>query len=52
MSKAELKLVESAAARPDYAPINDYGMIGDLHTGALVNSDGNRRTKRRRVIHR
>ncbi len=26
--------------RPDYRPIEDYGIIGDLHTVALVGSDG------------
>ncbi len=26
--------------RPDYRPIEDYGVIGDLHTAALVGSDG------------
>ncbi|MEM9405942.1 MAG: glycoside hydrolase family 15 protein [Acidobacteriota bacterium] len=42
MNKAELKLVEDEAlgVRSDYEPINDYGMIGDLHTGALVSSHG------------
>ena len=42
MRKAELKLVEipEETERPDYQPINDYGMIGDLHTGSLISSAG------------
>ncbi len=42
MSHVELKLVglQEEEQRPDYFPINDYGMIGDLHTGALINSGG------------
>lgn len=37
-SAEPLRLVESSGA--DYAPINSYGMIGDLHTVALVGPDG------------
>jgi GH15 family glucan-1,4-alpha-glucosidase len=32
--------VQHPASRPDYLPIAEHGVIGDLHTAALVGTDG------------
>jgi GH15 family glucan-1,4-alpha-glucosidase len=36
----EDRVVSGAARRPRYLPIAEHGLIGDLHTVALVGTDG------------
>ena len=36
----EDRVVSGAARRPRYPPIAEHGLIGDLHTVALVGTDG------------